>query len=178
MSSGNQELWIKTAYELCAVEGINSLKIEPLAKLVGKSKSSFYHHFADLELFMENLLNYHLEQSKLIAEKEKNAKTVDPELISILVEHKIDLLFNRQLRINQNIKSFAETLNKSNQLVGNAFVMVWVKDLNLQLTEKQLEAIFSLALENFYLQINSENIHVEWLKNYFSNLKKIAQNFA
>jgi AcrR family transcriptional regulator len=111
----SKDIWIKTGYEIFARSGVNGLKIESLAKKVGISKSSFYHHFGDLEIFIEDLLNYHIQQSHLIANKENNAKTIDPDLIDILVEHKADLLFNRQLRINREEKRFFEVLNKSNQ---------------------------------------------------------------
>ncbi|MCX6266046.1 MAG: TetR/AcrR family transcriptional regulator, partial [Bacteroidetes bacterium] len=115
----SKDIWIKTGYEIFAQFGVSGLKIESLARKVGISKSSFYHHFADLELFMEELLNYHIQQSYIIADKEKNAKKINPDLISILVEHKTDLLFNRQLRINRERKLFYETLNRSNQIAGN-----------------------------------------------------------
>jgi AcrR family transcriptional regulator len=177
MTADNKELWIKIGYETFALSGYSGLKIEPLAKKVGKSKSSFYHHFADLELFTEFLLKYHIEQSYIIADKEQKANNIDPELINILVEHRLDLLFNRQLRINQNIKLFSETLVQSNKIVGEAFKTAWVKDINLQLTQKQIESVFALALENFFLQINADNLNYKWLSDYFTNLKKITNNF-
>jgi AcrR family transcriptional regulator len=174
----NKELWIQTGYEIFAVAGLSGLKIEVLAKKVGISKSSFYHHFADLELFLEHLLKYHLQQSKIIAEKEFKCQNIDPELIQILLDHKIDLLFNRQLRIYRNQKIFADTLNLSNQAVGSSFVLVWVKELNLKLNQKQLESIFELAIENFFLQITPDNLTQQWLSDYFTNLKRIAHNFS
>jgi hypothetical protein len=93
------------------------------------------------------------------------------------VEHKIDLLFNRQLRFNQQNKLYKETLNKSNQIIGNGFVTIWMNDLKLNLNQRQLESLFELALENFFLQINAENLNYDWLSEYFQNLKKIARNF-
>ncbi|MDX2071111.1 MAG: TetR/AcrR family transcriptional regulator [Haliscomenobacter sp.] len=174
----NKDIWIKFGYEVFAVSGENGLKIETLAKKVGISKSSFYHHFADLEIFVEYLLKHHLQQSQGMADKEKSAKNIDPELINILVEHKIDLLFNRQLRINQQHQHYKETLGKSNQIIGNEFVKLWAKDLNLNLSQGQLESLFELALENFYLQINAENLNPTWLSAYFNNLKRIARNFV
>jgi AcrR family transcriptional regulator len=173
-----KDIWIKTGYETVAELGFGGLKIEILAKKVGISKSSFYHHFADLDLFVECLLKYHIEQAHIIAPKEQNAKTIDPELIEIILEYKIDLLFNRQLRINQDNERYAETLNTFNQIIGNAFVMVWLKDLNLQLSPQKLAAIFELALENFYLQINKENLNPQWLSTYFDNLKRIVRSFV
>ncbi len=172
-----QSLWIKTGYEAFAILGENALKIEQLARETGKSKSSFYHHFADTEGFMEELLRFHLKRSEIIAEKEKNAQNIHPELIEILAEHKIDLLFNRQLRFHQQKQNFRKTLEKSNQIVGNEFVKIWAVDLQLKLSQRQLESLFELALENFFLQINPENITKEWLTSYFENLKRIAKNF-
>lgn len=178
MKTDSKEIWIKEGYEIFANSGQSGIKIEPLAKRVGKSKSSFYHHFSDIEIFIDFLLKHHIKQSKIISQKEQQAKNIDPELINILVEHKTDLLFNRQLRINQNIKSYSLALDKSNKSVGNAFINVWVKDLGLKLSQKQIEGIFTLALENFFLQINIETLKYEWLSSYFKNLKKIAINFV
>jgi AcrR family transcriptional regulator len=177
MTIDNKEIWIKTGYEIFALTGQIGLKIEPLAKKVGISKSSFYHHFADIELFIDFLLKYHIEQSYIIAGKEKNAKNIDPELINVLVAHRTDLLFNRQLRIHENVQLFAKTLLQSNKIIGNSFKTVWVKDLNSSLTQKQIDGVFELALENFFLQINEDNLNYKWLSAYFASLKRITNNF-
>ncbi len=174
----SKDIWIKTGYGVFAQNGEAGLKIESLARKVGISKSSFYHHFVDLKLFVDDLLEYHLQQAYIIADKELKAQKINPDLIDILVEHKTDLLFNRQLRINGNDKRFLEILNKTNTITGNAFVVLWVKDLNLHLSPKQLEGIFELALENFYLQINPDNLNHKWLAEYFGNLKRVVSNFT
>lgn len=174
----SKEIWIETGYKIFAQTGKSGLKIDLLAKKVGISKSSFYHHFVDVDIFTDHLLKYHLKQSYLIADKEQNAKNIDPELIDILVCHKTDLLFNRQLRINRDNEAYAETLKLSNQIIGNSFVMLWVKDLKMELTIKQLEGLFELGLENFYLQITQDNLNARWLSEYFTNLRQIAKNFT
>ncbi len=173
----SKAIWIETGYKIFALQGEEALKIESLAKKVGVSKSSFYHYFADLEVFIEALLQFHLAQSRIIAQKEQEAQNVAPDLINILVTHQIDLLFNRQLRIHQNKPHYAATLKTSDKIVGDAFVQVWVQDLQLKLSPQQIESVFSLALHNFYLQINETNLSYEWLANYFAELKKIARSF-
>ena len=178
MMTANKEIWISAGYENFALTGPSGLKIEPLAKKVGKNKSSFYHYFADLELFMEELLKYHLQQSKIIAEKERKSQNINPHLIEILVEHKTDILFNRQLRINRNNQKLLLALEKSNEIVGSDFVQLWVRDLELTIPPQQLIGIFDLALENFYLQVNADNLNTQWLSDYFTHLKKIVKNIA
>jgi len=169
--------WIAAGYETFAVAGVGALRIEVLAKQVGISKSSFYHHFADLEIFVAHLLAHHLQQSQVIADKEKVAQLIDPELIQILAEHRLDLLFNRQLRFLQE-QRFQDTLQRSNAIVGKEFIRIWKNDLQLPLTDGQLHGLFELALENFYLQIHPNNLNVEWLTAYFNNLRRIALRFV
>jgi AcrR family transcriptional regulator len=172
-----QEIWIIKGYETFALFGEKELKIEKLAKDVGISKSSFYHHFADIDIFIEELLKHHLKISAVIAAKEKLAKTINPELINILLKHKTDLLFNRQLRINSNKSNYNDTLLKSNYIIGKDFISLWLTDTKLNILQKQAEVIFELALENFFLQINSDNLNKTWLENYFENLKRITRSF-
>lgn len=170
--------WILKGYEVFAIEGPAALKIERLAKMVGKSKSSFYHYFADMEIFMEALLDYHIQQSHIIAQKERSAVQINPELIEILVEHKTDLLFSRQLRFNKNVPHYFKTLMLSNKIVGDSMVDIWLKDLEVNLTEKQVKALFSLALENFFLEINADHLEYQWLLEYFNDLKSKVKNIV
>jgi AcrR family transcriptional regulator len=171
------EIWIIKGYETFALLGYKGLIIEQLAKEVGISKSSFYHHFADLDIFIEKILLHHLKKSSIIAEKERKAEKINPDLINILIEHKTDLLFNRQLRIDSNKSNFKDALIKSSKIIGTDFIKLWLTDTKLNLTSKQAEGIFELAMENFFLQINQDNINQEWLSTYFDNLNRITRNF-
>ncbi len=175
--TGREETWIIKGYETFAFTGENSLKIEQLAREVRISKSSFYHHFPDISIFKEKLLSHHLNQSVIIAEKEKKAEKINPDLINILIDHKTDLLFNRQLRINANNLKFRDVLIKSNKIIGTDFIKLWLSDTKINLTPQQTEGFFELAMENFYLQINKDNINQEWLKLYFDNLNRISRKF-
>ncbi|GMQ30274.1 TetR/AcrR family transcriptional regulator [Algoriphagus confluentis] len=166
--------WLSIGYQLVAESGFQALKVEPLAQEVGISKSSFYHHFADLEVFTEALLDHHLNQAKVMAEKEKKAQSIDPELIEILLEHQLDLLFHRQLKFQQNRKDFASTIQKANEFIGEELLMLWIRDLNLPLTQKQLAGVFDLAMENFFLQANAKNLNEVWLRGFFEQLRKIS----
>lgn len=175
--NNKKEIWIKEGYEIFAIFGLNGLKVELLAKKVGKSKSSFYHYFAELEIFIELLLMHHIQQAYVLDNKLKNANNINLDLINILLEHKTDLLFSKQLRINNEHLIFAEASRKAKEITRNSFISVWTKDLNLKLTQKQLEGIFELALENFCIQINLEDYNHDWLSSYFDHIKKIVENF-
>lgn len=171
-----EKSWIEIGYRFFAYEGPSGLKIERLAKEVGKNKSSFYHLFADLEVYTERLLTFHLHQAKIIAEKESNSEN-ERELIDIILKHKIDLLFNRQLRVHRENKEFENCFNKTNQISVPAILPVWKKIIGLSENISLAQMVLTLSLENFYLQITDETLNESWLKSYFSNIRQMVAHF-
>ncbi len=171
-----QQPWIEKGYKVFAYEAPQGLKIERLSKDIGKNKSSFYHHFADLELFISVLLDYHVLQAKIMAEKEANCLSLE-ELIEIIIEHKTDLLFNRQLRIHRQNEDFEKCFLKTNQITIPAILGVWAEILDLKSNSHLSELMLKLSLENFYLQITDETLNHDWLNNYFNELKLLVREF-
>lgn len=167
--------WILAGYELFALEGPKGLKVEVISKKVSKSKSSFYHHFADIEVFTEFLLKYHMERATEIAQRERACKNIDPELINLLIDVKQDLFFNRQLRVNRTIESFKTCFETSNELVGEAFIMLWATEIGLADNMNLAQLVLGLALENFYLQITEETLTYDWLSSYFKGIQQMVR---
>jgi len=168
--------WLEKGYRFFAYEGPSGLKIERLSKEVGKHKSSFYHLFADLEVFTERLLMHHLHQAKVIAPKELNSKN-EVELIAVILEHKIDLLFSRQLRIHRENKAFEKCFNQTNLIAISAILPVWKKIIGLTENTSLAQMVLNLSLENFYLQITDETLNESWLLAYFANIRQMVTNF-
>jgi AcrR family transcriptional regulator len=171
-----EKAWIEKGYRFFAYEGPSGLKIERLSKEVGKNKSSFYHLFADLEVFTERLLTYHVTQAKIIAEKESNSNN-ENELIEVILEHKIDLLFNRQLRIHREIKKFENCFNQINQVSIPAILPLWKQIIGLSENTALAQVVLSLSLENFYLQITDETLNESWLVTYFASIRQMVRHF-
>lgn len=172
----NQLAWILTGYQLFAQAGPQGLKVEVIARKVQKSKSSFYHHFADLEVFTEFLLDYHLQQAHLIAERENQCKNIAPDLIEVLVDAKQDLLFNRQLRVHRDVEAFRRCFEQSTQHVSQAFLQVWAAELGIAPKIEIAQSMLDMLMENFYLKITEENLTHEWLTSYFENIKATIGN--
>ena len=173
---GMKEEWIKVGYKNFAVDGPKELKIERLARQVQKNKSSFYHYFSDTEIFTQQLLEYHLVQAGIVAEKESQCKT-QPELIDILVFHKMDLLFNRQLRIHRENPLFKSCFEKVSTIATPAIMGIWSKIIELDDQSYLAGLVFKLGIENFYLQITEENLNHNWLNDYFAEFKHLIRVF-
>lgn len=168
--------WIEKGYKIFAYEGPIGLKIERLAKIVGKNKSSFYHLFADMEVFTSILIDYHLQQAKIVASKE-SACTREEELICVLTEHKLDLLFNRQLRIHRENIEFATCFTETTKILIPAILPFWKQIIGLHDHSYLAELVLQLTLENFFLQITDETLNQTWLNNYFENIRNLVWQF-
>ncbi|MCA0959701.1 TetR/AcrR family transcriptional regulator [Muricauda ruestringensis] len=168
-----EKIWLETGYKFFAYEGPKGLKVERLSKEVGKNKSSFYHLFADLEVFTERLLEFHLSRAKNISTKESYAKN-EEELISIIIEHKIDLLFNRQLRIHRSHPEFKKYLDRIFQFSVQGLLPVWKNIISLSENGALAQMVLHLSLENFYLQITDETLNESWLKAYFADIRQMV----
>lgn len=169
--------WIQAGYTLFAKEGPQALKVEVMSRLVGKNKSSFYHHFADLEIYTSALLDYHLQRAKAVLKEEAACKTVDPELLQVLIKNKEDLLFNRQLRIHRHIPEMAACFARTVDGMGEAIGGIWAEMLGLEDNSRLALMVLNLSLENFYLQITEETLNLEWLQAYVYHLKSMANEF-
>ena len=171
------QAWIEVGYEIFALEGPKALKVEVLARQVKKSKSSFYHHFADLEVFTKILLDYHLERSRIVGELERQCKQLVPDLLRVLVEVKLDLFFSRQLRVHRDVPQFRKCFEAVTEEVGDAMLGIWAEALGLTDNSYLAQLVLNLTLENFYLQITPETLHYDWLENYVRELQAMVHAF-
>lgn len=171
-----KEPWLTAGYSLFALKGPDHLKIERMAQQIGKNKSSFYHFFADLEIFMRHLLDHHLSQAKIIADKESNAQSRD-DLISVILEHKMDLLFNRQLRIHRENQQFDACFQQVNEITIPALIPIWSAIIGLEKDMQLSEVVLRLSLENFFLQITDDTLTEGWLSQYFDTISNMVAHF-
>lgn len=163
--------WIVSGYEIFGLEGPKGLLIERLARKVGKSKSSFYHHFSEIEIFMEELLAYHLKRAEIIRTEEKKCKRMIPDLLDLLISNKTALLFNRQLRINRERPQFQKCYEEASQASASLIIKIWSDYLGIDPTLRINQLLLELAIENFYLHITNDNLNYEWLESYIKSLK-------
>lgn len=171
-----EQIWIEAGYQTFASEGPQALRIEKLAKAVEKNKSSFYHFFADLEVFTRRLLDFHLLQAKVMSDKESKALN-EAELTQILLEHKLDLLFNRQLRINRENADFTACFLKTNEMSLSGFLPIWKKIIDLEDNNYLAQLVLMLSIENFFLQITVETLNSSWISAYFEKIREMVKLF-
>lgn len=94
-----------------------------------------------------------------------------------MVHHKMDLLFNRQLRFHRENPDFEACYLETNQQTAHSIGMVWMKVLGLEDHSYLAGLVLKLSIDNFFLQITEENLNPDWLGAYFTELRIMVQEF-
>jgi len=72
--------WLEQGLKTLAASGFTALRAEPLAKLMGVSRGSFYWHFADVEAFHKALLELwrNVAVDQIVADIEEASSGTNP----------------------------------------------------------------------------------------------------
>lgn len=165
--------WVEAGYELFASEGPKGLKVEVLARIVGVSKSSFYHLFADMEIFRERLLEWHLFRADELSQQAASCRSMD-DFIDVLAAAKMDLLFNKMLRINSEFdQAYADCYEKAHEKVITQIEDIWVEFLGLSNQRHRARSAFRVLSDMFYHRVGKQNLSKEWMKGLLVELKAL-----
>jgi len=164
-----KHIWFATAHAEFARKGENALKIDVLAKAVGKSRSSFYHLFGDMEEFTQQLMDYDLEITERFTDEGKSATNFFPEYAEIMIRYKDMLFFNKHIFLGRTSnKKYAETWEKIASRVDNKTEVLWMKLVNL-------EDLPPDEREKFYLTIRTAAfMRLQYDTYTYENLYKVV----
>lgn len=171
-----KQVWVLAGYELFAKEGLHGLQVEVLARKVGKSKSSFYHHFVDVDIFIDVLLQHHTTRAQALAYRVSQCKTLMPDVLEAFLEARQDLFFNKQLRVQREILIFRQCFDKASGLVNDTFLDIWSKSIGLPYDLAHL--VLKLVSENFYLQITEETFTYAWFVSYLNEIQTMIKDIG
>jgi len=166
MSEPTELAWITAGYATFAERGPEALKVEQLARQVGISKSSFYHHFADIPSFIDRLLNYHLERAEHLGDRTRACATFDPEFLHVLLDSKPDLVFNRQLRNQRENLSYQLCYQRAHTFVEHAVVGIWAEALGIPGRTELARNLFTVVADLFYQRFKKDELTYEWLQEF------------
>lgn len=82
---GSADIWLQAAYELLLDSGVDAVKVMPLAKRLGLSRTSFYWHFKDREALLDAVVNCweNKNTGNLIARVEAYAESISEAMLNL-----------------------------------------------------------------------------------------------
>jgi AcrR family transcriptional regulator len=158
--------WIEKGYEMMAMEGSGSLRVEVLSRVIGKNKSSFYYHFGGMEAFEQALLAYHMECVDQMAEKIQQCQNIRPDLFHLFLAHQTDLFFHKQLRIHRDNAIYQACFTDAFSKIETAMLPQWGSFFGLSEQHFFARVFLGLIAENFLLQITPQTLSYDWLNQY------------
>lgn len=149
----NVNHWIDTGYGLFAEEGLEGLNVERLARVASLSKSGFYHHFGDREQFLGRVLSFHVGHGQSMAEEIRQLRTIDPDLLDLLIRRKTSTLAHQQLVKNRKNKRCEECLNEVNRLIDPLVIPLWAEFIGLPKNPELAYRYYEIVRDMFYARL-------------------------
>ena len=148
-SIDNRQKWIKTGYELFGEIGPEALNIEKLSNLIGIKRSSFYHHFGDLESFEREILQHHVNRYEIIWEIIKDYSKFEQLFSDEVFSHRDVLAFQRQLMIHESIERYKKCSQDARKYTEEKTFQLW-SAFNHSKNDSEEEWKLFRAIRDFY----------------------------
>jgi len=115
---GSEEFWLDGAYKLLVENGVDAVKVMPLAKALDMSRTSFYWHFEDREALLDALIERWKKQNtgNLISQTSMYAETITEAMLNLfdcwvnpqLFDARMDFAIRNWAHQSANLKNILE----------------------------------------------------------------------
>ena len=173
MTTSKIDTWIQAGYNLLATEGIDGIKIERLAKILQLNKSGFYHYFGTMESYVKNLLQYHICIAKGIAGEIARCQNIDPDLLLLIVKHKVFFLVESQLLVKRRPAQIDDQIDEAGRIVNEELLPLWRKTNELPHDDSVALAYLNIIRHFFYAQVDAAHINYEFLHKLTVDTKEV-----
>lgn len=161
MTQSRIDIWIKTGYQLLGTEGIEGIKIERLAKILNLNKSGFYYYFGTLDSFVKKLIEYHVDMAKTVAGEIAICNNIDPDLLLLVIKHKIFFLVESQLLVKN--RHGILNLDEAGKVINGGLLLVGSKITGVSNDPRVSPALLSMIRHLLYARIDERNLTYEFL---------------
>lgn len=175
----NRQLWLEKGYVHFAEYGPNIISINKLSKSTGLSRASFYHHFGDIDIFIDELLTIHwqfIEHFNSAASEQ--CENLFPDLYILIEQNPIPLKFNLQLFHHRNTPKFNLLFIKIYEASATSFAQkLFVNHFGLKQPEKEIYHLWLTLGEAWYSRLDPEDLTTTTLQNHAKEILKTLTVF-
>ena len=173
----SQKKWIAAGYELFAQGGPDAIVVEKLARILSLNKSGFYHHFIDREIFIEALLEEHLERIDVYNQQILNCKDFDPGFLNVLLQNKIIVLFQWQLLRNKHLPKLFDCLTLVVDITNKSTLPLWAEFIEIPHRPTLALQFFDMLRDTFFARVTLADFNYQFLHELALDTKQIAAKF-
>ena len=170
VTHGNKQLWIEKGYEHFALYGPDNLSINKLSKKIGSSRASFYHHFGDIEIFIDELLDMHWQiNQRFCAVGALECKKYLPDVYLLLEQYPIPLQFSKQLFLHRNKPAYNLLFIKTYDAAAQTFILkLFSKQFDLHYNDEDTYNLWLTFGESWYSRLDTNDLSA-------ANMERLAK---
>jgi AcrR family transcriptional regulator len=174
-----KEKWLETGYEQFAILGPDKLSINRLSKAVGLSRASFYHHFGDIEGFIEALLAQHWQICQEFDQAgRKRCRVLFPDLYLLLAAYPVPLRFHLQLFHHRSVPAYHYLFTKAYTASSRAFVLqLFAEHCGLSPDREEVYHLWLALTESWYSRLDPEDLSANTLEQHARDILKTLFRF-
>ncbi len=174
-----KDKWLEIGYEQFAREGPDNLSINQVSKQMGVSRASFYHHFTEIDIFVDELLATHWEICLEFNQAGKEAcKNLVPDLYDLLALYPTPLLFSCQLFHHRHIPRFNYLFVKTYEASADAFILkLFAAHMDLCMPQSDLNQLFLTLGEAWYSRLDPQDLSASSLRQHAESILHDLSNF-
>jgi|SRR5688572_2852911 len=174
----NSSVWIEAGYNLFAEEGIDGIQVERLARILQLNKSGFYHYFGDIDGYCEELIKLHKSKAELYFADIATVKSIDPDYLMALVQHKVSCLFHLQLIRSKDNPLFYKTAEQIDQQEDFLIGELWSDYLGLHNHPTLAVRYFNIVRDMLYARLSSKNFNYHVLHDLMAEARAAMQQIT
>lgn len=161
--TSSREKWLNEGYRQFADHGPDKLSINQISKEIGASRASFYHHFGDTDIFIDELLAMHWDICQQFdREAAENCKRLVPDLYNELARHPVSLRFNLQLFHHRNVPGFNYIFSRSFKASAETFALrLFARHLDIRVPKNELLNLWITLGEAWYSRLDPDDLTPE-----------------
>jgi AcrR family transcriptional regulator len=169
----NREAWIEVGYDLFAHEGKEGIQVERLARMLGLNKSGFYHYFGDLDSYVDELLKLHENNAERYFNEVREARTIDPDYLHILLKYKVPSMFQMRLERLRTSPRFKKVVEQIDQREDEAIRHLWSNYLGTEDNPDLGMRYFVIIRDVFYSRISFQTFTFEHIQSLLLEAREI-----
>jgi AcrR family transcriptional regulator len=167
------ETWIKAGYDLLGTGGLEGIKIERLARILGLNKSGFYYYFNTMEGFLMHVLEYHVRMAREVAAELQQCNNIDPDVLLVVVRCKTFFLVESQLlHKNRNVHLHLN-VDEAGSIVSDELIHLWHRIGESHADPETVMAYVKIIRHFFYARITADEIDYAFLRSLAAETKDV-----
>lgn len=158
-----KEVWLKKGYEHFALHGPKSLSINKIAKEIDQTRTSFYYYFNDINDFINELIEMHVNFFNVYIERgKKECKKYKPDLHKLISEFPMSLRFHKQLFNHRSNPLYNFTFMQCNDRGADAFTVDLFKEYyELKAERSIIKLIHESLLDTWFSRLDLNDITID-----------------